>query len=107
MRNPARHPADAFARDHFAGQTVLITGAAGGMGLETSHAFARHGATVLLTDRDGAAVERAAADIVKQGGKAFATAVDVGSMDSINAAFEFADQKFSQLDHVVTCAAVI
>ncbi len=31
---------EAFAADHFAGQTVLITGAAGGMGLETARAFA-------------------------------------------------------------------
>ena len=53
-------PADAFAADHFAGQSVLITGAAGGMGLETARAFAAHGATVMLTDLDGAAVERGA-----------------------------------------------
>ena len=50
MSNSTLHPADAFARDHFAGQTAFITGAAGGMGLETSRAFARHGATVLLTN---------------------------------------------------------
>jgi 3-oxoacyl-[acyl-carrier protein] reductase len=103
----ALHPADAFARDHFAGQTVLITGAAGGMGLEASRAFAAHGATVLLTDRDGAAVDRAAADIVGQGGKAFAATLDVGNFDSICAAFDLADQKLGRLDHVVTCAAII
>jgi 3-oxoacyl-[acyl-carrier protein] reductase len=107
MSNAALHPADAFTRDHFSGQTVVITGAAGGMGLETSHAFAGHGATVLLIDRDGAAAERAADDIVRQGGKAFATAIDVGNFDSISTAFEFADQKLGKLDHVVTCAAVI
>ena len=92
---------------HFAGQTVFITGAAGGMGLETSRAFARHGATVMLADRDEAAVARAAAEIVAQGGKAFATAIDVGNFESIGAAFEIADQKLGRLDHVVTCAAVI
>jgi 3-oxoacyl-[acyl-carrier protein] reductase len=107
MSNPAREPADAFARDHFAGQTVFVTGAAGGMGLETSRVFARHGATVMLTDCDGAAVERAAAGIVAQGGRAFATALDVGNFESIRAAFAFADQKLGRLDHVVTCAAVI
>lgn len=107
MTNPARQPADAFARDAFAGQTVLITGAAGGMGLETSRAFARHGATVMLTDRDQAAVERAAGEIVAQGGKALATAIDVGSFESIQTAFEIADRKLGRLDHVVTCAAVI
>src|SRR5579871_5390794 len=107
MSNSTLHPADAFARDHFAGQTVFITGAAGGMGLETSRAFARHGATVLLTDRDGVAVERAAADIVREGGKAAATTLDVGNFDSIRTAFELADRKLGKLDHVVTCAAII
>src|SRR5437588_11934169 len=101
MSNAALQPADAFARDHFADQTVFITGAAGGMGLETSRAFARHGATVLLTDRDGEAASRAATAIVAQGGKAFATTLDVGSFDSIGAAFELADQRFGRLDHVV------
>jgi 3-oxoacyl-[acyl-carrier protein] reductase len=101
------HPTDAFARDHFAGQTVLLTGAAGGMGLAASRAFARHGATVLLADRDGDAARKAAADIVAQDGKAVATTLDVASFDSIIAAFDLADRTLGKLDHVVTCAAII
>lgn len=100
-------PTDAFARDHFAGQGVFITGAAGGMGLETARAFARHGAHVLLTDRDAAAVLAAAAAIRGDGGRADAIGLDVADQASIEAAFAEADRLLPALDHVVTCAAVI
>lgn len=100
-------PSDAFARDHFAGQTVLITGAAGGMGLEAARSFAAHEAHVLLTDLDGAAVERHAAAICAAGNKACATALDVSDPASIQAAFAYADAQLGKIDNLVTCAAVI
>jgi 3-oxoacyl-[acyl-carrier protein] reductase len=100
-------PADAFALDHFAGQAVLITGAAGGMGLEAARSFAAHGAHVLLTDLDGAAVGKHAAAISAAGGKACATALDVNDPASIRAAFIYADMLLGKIDNVVTCAAVI
>jgi 3-oxoacyl-[acyl-carrier protein] reductase len=100
-------PADAFARDHFAGRTVFITGAAGGMGLETARAFAAHGAHVLLTDLDGAAVATHVAAIIAAGGKADATALDVGDPASIEAAFRYADARLGRIDNLITCAAII
>src|SRR5262245_21630326 len=100
-------PADAFAADHFAGQSVLITGGAGGMGLEAGRAFAAHGATVVLTDLDGAAAESGAAAIRASGGKAIAHALDVGNPASIAATFKAVDGEVATLDHVVTCAAII
>ena len=100
-------PSDAFAPDHFARQTVFITGAAGGMGLETARSFAAHGAHVLLTDIDGASVEHHAAAIRAAGGKACATALDVGDPASIRGAFAYADAQLGTIDNVVTCAAII
>jgi 3-oxoacyl-[acyl-carrier protein] reductase len=100
-------PTDAFARDHFAGQGVFITGAAGGMGLETACAFARHGAHVRLTDRDADAVAMAAKMIRAQGGRADAAGLDVSRPADIEAAFTLVDRTLPSLDHVVTCAAVI
>ncbi len=100
-------PADAFALDHFAGQTVFITGAAGGMGLEAARSFAAHGAHVLLTDLDGDTVQRHAEAINANGGKASATALDVGDPVSIGAAFAYADKHLGKIDNLVTCAAVI
>jgi 3-oxoacyl-[acyl-carrier protein] reductase len=104
---PIEVPADAFARNHFSGQTVMITGAAGGMGLETARAFAAHGAHVLLTDLDGLVVETHAAAINASGGTASATILDVGDPASIKTAFRYADARLGRIDNLVTCAAVI
>lgn len=107
MSTTMRHSHDAFAADHFAGQGVLITGAAGGMGLETARAFAAHGAKVMLTDLDAAAVESGAAAIRAAGGTAFSRNLNVGDPADIEAAFAAADRELGTLDHVVTCAAIL
>lgn len=48
---------------HFAGRTVVVTGAAGVYGRELAAGFAREGARLLLTDRDAAALGAAAAPL--------------------------------------------
>ncbi|MDJ0656719.1 MAG: SDR family NAD(P)-dependent oxidoreductase [Xanthomonadales bacterium] len=45
------------AVDHLAGRIVLITGAAGGIGAPLVRACARHGATVIMADRQVPAME--------------------------------------------------
>lgn len=45
------------------GACAVVTGAASGIGLEISHAFASVGAQLILLDRDAAALDRAAAAI--------------------------------------------
>ncbi len=49
------------ARQRFAGQLVLVTGAASGIGRATALAFAEAGARVVAVDRDGAGAARTAA----------------------------------------------
>jgi len=48
------------------GKVALITGAAGGIGAATARRFAAEGASLLLTDADGA--QRLAAELVIDGG---------------------------------------
>ncbi|MBD9388977.1 SDR family oxidoreductase [Agrobacterium sp. AGB01] len=96
-----------FADNCFAGRSVLITGAASGMGLETARAFASKGAEVVMADRDEAGLERYSADLRRSGAKIHTVRVDVSDQASIAAAFEYCDANLQRLDNVVTCAAII
>lgn len=48
-----------FSRGRLGGKNTIVTGAAGGIGLETCILFAREGARVLMADISGPALERA------------------------------------------------
>src|SRR5688572_7546109 len=51
----------------FSGKVALVTGAAAGMGLATTQAFAEAGAAVVLADFKEDAVKAAAQELVAQG----------------------------------------
>jgi NAD(P)-dependent dehydrogenase (short-subunit alcohol dehydrogenase family) len=74
----------------FDGRSVLVTGAAGGIGLATAQAFASEGARVVLADKDLDRAEAGAAGIRDDGGAAAAFRVDVSDYDSCAALVEFA-----------------
>ncbi|PSH70425.1 NAD(P)-dependent oxidoreductase [Phyllobacterium brassicacearum] len=96
-----------FANDCFADRTVLITGAASGMGLETARAFASKGAEVVMCDCDEDGLQHHSAEIRKTGANIHAVTVDVSDESSIKRAFDYCDENLSRLDNVVTCAAII
>ncbi|MBF6176265.1 SDR family oxidoreductase [Nocardia blacklockiae] len=63
--------------DPLRGRIVLITGASSGIGLATSHAVARRGATVLMVARNLDELEAAAAAVRAEGGAAQAYSCDI------------------------------
>ena len=94
------------ASDAFNGQGVLVTGASGGMGLQTARQLAERGAHVLLADIDPAVL--AAADAIKAAGLvAHAVQLDVADPASVAAAFARADAVLPKLDALVAGAAII
>jgi 3-oxoacyl-[acyl-carrier protein] reductase len=65
------------SQDYFAGKTIIITGAASGIGRAAALIFAREKANVVCADIDEAGVEKTAEKINDIGSQALALAIDV------------------------------
>jgi len=72
--------------DHFVGKTIIITGAASGIGRAAALIFAREGANVVCADIDGDGARETADRITGQGGRGRAVAVraDVTSRQQVD-----------------------
>jgi NAD(P)-dependent dehydrogenase (short-subunit alcohol dehydrogenase family) len=66
-----------------AGKTVLITGAACGIGRATALAFAKEGAHVAMIDQDGAELSKTAALVEQTGVKAIHAEGDLGTSSGV------------------------
>ncbi|MDX2358172.1 SDR family oxidoreductase [Dietzia sp. PP-33] len=90
----------------FDGKSVIVTGAAGGIGEEYAKALASEGAKVVVADVSDTEGERVAADIVAAGGEAFFQHTDVSDPESANACAEATVEKYASLDMLVNNAAI-
>ncbi|TPQ38769.1 NAD(P)-dependent oxidoreductase [Bradyrhizobium guangdongense] len=88
------------------GLTVLVTGAASGMGRATARVFAAEGANVAVTDYDGAGAEAVAREIAASGGKAKAWKLDVSDPNEITRVVDAVAAQFGGLDAVVNNAGI-
>lgn len=95
-----------FASDTFQDTVTVVTGAAGGMGLATAQLFARHGGSVVLSDRDTSRLQKAVNDL-DVGDRAVAVELDLADPTSVSALFERACDTFDRVDHAVNCAGVM
>lgn len=68
------------------GKSAIITGGGSGIGLAAAKIFASAGAKVALIDRDGKSAERAAQEVLSEGGEAFAFAADISEKPAIESA---------------------
>ena len=68
----------------FAGQFVLVTGAASGIGRATAARFAAEGATVAVSDIDAQGVETVLGEIAAAGGTARGLVIDQSDEESIS-----------------------
>lgn len=87
----------------FKGKTVLVTGAASGIGLATAKAFAESEAQVVLTDVNVEAGERAAAELKSVGDARFMR-LDVTDPDSAEEVAKRVESELGRLDALVNAA---
>jgi meso-butanediol dehydrogenase/(S,S)-butanediol dehydrogenase/diacetyl reductase len=91
----------------FSNKVVLVTGAASGIGLGAALRFAAEGASVVLVDRDAAALPAAAAKLREHGGETMEVVCDVGLEQDVAAAVEQVMARFERLDVVVNNAGLM
>ncbi|HEY5365896.1 MAG TPA: glucose 1-dehydrogenase [Casimicrobiaceae bacterium] len=95
-----------FAYNLLAGRVALVTGASRGLGHHFAHVLARHGAHVVATSRDAAALAALAQSMLADGRAFTAIGADVRSGASVDAAVERAVAAGGRLDILVNNAGV-
>ncbi|OGT60383.1 MAG: short chain dehydrogenase [Gammaproteobacteria bacterium RIFCSPHIGHO2_12_FULL_63_22] len=86
------------AAKQFVGKTVLVTGAASGIGRGAALAFGSQGANVVLADIAQEAGEAVAAQIRAEGGQAIFQRADVANAHDVEALVATAVREFGRLD---------
>ena len=89
---------------NFQGKTVLVTGAASGIGLATATAFAQAGARVVVTDLNAEAGGKAAAGLKEAGHDASFAQLDVAKLASAEQVATHVRAHFGRLDVLVNAA---
>ncbi len=90
--------------ESIAGQTVLVTGATSGIGLETARALARKGASVAVGARDARRGQAVVDELEKDGGRAELVEIDMASFESIRKAADRFSAEHPSLDVLVNNA---
>ena len=92
--------------NRLSGKVAVITGGNAGIGEAVAKAFAREGASVVITGRRQGELDRVVSDIVKAQGKAFAVAGSVTDELHVQEAVRRTVQQFGQLDILINNAGV-
>src|SRR6185437_2460364 len=98
-------PAEGRMR-RFAGKGVLVTGGASGIGLETARRFLSEGATVLVADRNAAALENVLPRLQEAGAAVRTCLVDVSSAAAVQGMLEEARASLPRLDVLINNAGI-
>ncbi len=90
--------------DFFQGKTILITGAASGIGRATASIFAREGANIVAADIDAAGAERTAATVREANTGAEAVAADITDRSAVDAMIIAGITAFGGIDFLFNSA---
>jgi NAD(P)-dependent dehydrogenase (short-subunit alcohol dehydrogenase family) len=94
--SPGRMKAMSKTPNYFRGKTIIITGAASGIGRATALIFAREGANVVCADINEKGADETAAEVNRKGSRALAIKVDVTKRTEVDAMAERAFAAFGR-----------
>ncbi len=90
--------------EYFRGRTILITGAASGIGRATALVFAREGARIIAADIDSDGLASVAEDVRRAGGDAAALTMDATDRTAVEDAVSSGLAAFGSIDFLFNSA---
>jgi len=94
----------AFEQITYAGQVVVVTGAASGIGKSAAKLIATRGASVICVDLNSAEAEAIAAEINAQGAIAHSATLDISNQSAVMELISNLAKKHNRIDALVNCA---
>ena len=93
--------------DRLLGKVAIITGGNSGVGEAAAKPFASEGATVVITARREAALEKVAGEIEAAGGNVFAVSTDISKLGDPERLMELVMEKYGKIDILVNNAGIL
>ena len=93
--------------DRLKGKVAVITGGNSGVGEATAKLFASEGATVVITARREAALEKVAEEIRAAGGEVYAVATDISKLEDPEKLMDLVMNKYGKVDILVNNAGIL
>jgi len=93
-------------RRDFKGKVVVVTGAAGGMGMALSRRFGMAGAKLAVTDLDAGAVQEFSRTLTSEGIENIGIGLDVSDEDACNRAMDHITDQFGGIDLLINNAGI-